>query len=97
MNFFKSLFGPKPAPPRNLLPLKVKCRRCGEIIEARVDLSNDLSIDYDEAGHAVYHCRKGLVGRQQCYQTLEVELQFDANRRLIERQISGGEFVEDTH
>ena len=50
MNFFKSLFGPKPAPPRNLLPLKVKCRRCGEIIESRVDMSNDLSLDYDEAG-----------------------------------------------
>lgn len=95
MNFFKSLFSKPAAPARNLLPLKVKCRRCGEIIEARVDLSNDLSIDYDEAGHAVYHCRKGLVGRQQCYQTLEVELQFDANRRLIDRHISGGEFVEE--
>ncbi len=95
MNFFKSLFGPKPAPPRNLLPLKVKCRRCGEIIESRVDMSNDLSLDYDEAGHALYHCHKGLVGRQHCYQTIEVELQFDANRRVIDRHISNGEFVEE--
>lgn len=95
MNFFKSLFGPKPAPPRNLLPLKVRCRRCGEIITTQVDVNNDLSADYDEAGDATYHCRKGLIGQQHCYQTVEVELKFDANRRLIDRQISGGEFVEE--
>jgi len=95
MNFFKSLFSKPAAPARKLLSLKVKCRRCGEIIESRVDMSNDLSIDYDEAGHAVYHCHKGLVGRQHCYQTIEVELLFDAKRQLIDRQISGGEFVEE--
>ncbi len=95
MNFFKSLFGPKPAPPRNLLPLKVRCRRCGEIITTQVDVNNDLSVDYDEAGQTSYHCRKGLIGQQHCYQTVEVELKFDANRRLIDRQISGGEFVEE--
>jgi lysyl-tRNA synthetase class I len=94
MNFFKNLFGQKTEPARSLLPLKVRCRRCGEIIEARVDLSNELSVDYDEAGQATYHCRKGLIGQQRCYQTIEVELQFDTNRRLINRQINGGEFVD---
>ncbi|MFN8597466.1 MAG: hypothetical protein U0559_14945 [Anaerolineae bacterium] len=95
MNFFKKLFGQAAAPSRQLLPLKVRCRRCGEIIETRVDLSNDLSVDYDEAGHAAYHCRKGLIGKERCYQTIEVELRFDAERHLIDRQISGGEFVEE--
>jgi hypothetical protein len=95
MNFFKNLFGQKSGPAQTGLSLKVRCRRCGEIIETRVDLANELSVDYDEAGRATYHCRKGLIGRQQCYQTIEVELQFDANRRAIDRQISGGEFVEE--
>lgn len=95
MNFFKNLFGQKAEPARNLMPLKVRCQRCGEIIETQVDLANDLSADYDDAGQATYHCRKGLIGKGHCYQTIEVELQFDANRRVIERQISGGDFVED--
>lgn len=95
MNFLKRLFGQAAAPARSLLTVKVRCRRCGEIIATQIDLSNDLSADYDEAGVATYHCRKGLVGKQHCYQTVEVELKFDANRRLIERQISGGEFVEE--
>ena len=93
MNFLKNLFSQKTAPARSLLALKVRCRRCGEIIESRVDLANDLSVDYDEADHITYHCRKGLIGKQHCYQTIEVELKFDADRRLIDRQISGGEFV----
>lgn len=94
MNLFKNLFGKKTEPARNLLPLKVRCRRCGEIIEAHVDLFNELSVDYDEAGRAAYHCRKGLIGNQHCYQTIEVELRFDAQRHLIDRQLSGGEFVD---
>ena len=95
MNLFKNLFGKKAEPARNWLPLKVRCRRCGEIIEARVDVANELSQDYDDSGRATYHCRKGLIGNQRCYQAIEVELLFDADRRLIDRQISGGEFVED--
>lgn len=95
MNFFKNLFGQKAEPARNLMPLKVRCKRCGEIIEAQVDVSNDLSADYDEAGRVTYHCRKGLIGQQRCYQTVEVTLRFDADRRLIDRSIHGGDFVED--
>ncbi len=95
MNFLKSLFGQPALPARQRLPLKVRCQRCGEIIEAQVDVSNDLSADYDEAGRVTYHCRKGLIGKQRCYQTVEVTLRFDADRRLIDRSISGGDFVED--
>lgn len=95
MNFLKNLFSPKAEPTRNVMPLKVRCRRCGEIIEAHIDLANELSADYDDAGRATYHCRKGLIGKQHCYQTIEVELQFDADRRLIDRTIRGGDFVDD--
>ncbi len=62
MNFLKNLFGQKAAPARSMLPLKVRCRRCGEIIETHVDLANELSVDYDETDKTTYHCRKGLIG-----------------------------------
>ena len=74
----------------------VKCNRCGEVIRARVDLRNDLSIDYgEEDNQTTYFCRKTLMGEQHCFQKVEVELRFDQARKLIDRQISGGQFVEE--
>jgi hypothetical protein len=73
-----------------------KCDRCGEIIRARVDLRNDLSINYgDRDGDTTYFCRKMLIGSQNCYQQIEIELTFDASRKLIQQEIRGGKFVEE--
>ncbi len=72
---------------------QVKCKRCGEIIEGRVDVDNDLSIEYKESGD-IYHCRKVLMGAGRCYQQIEVSFTFSSSRRLTEQTISGGEFVE---
>jgi hypothetical protein len=56
-------------------------------------MSNDLSVDYD-GEREVYFVRKGLVGSGRCFQQIEVEMKFDGNKNLIEKQISGGQFVE---
>lgn len=70
----------------------VRCRRCGEVISARINLSNDLSEDDD--GHYVVH--KTLVGgARRCYARLEMSLVFDAKRQLLSREVSGGEFVTE--
>ena len=76
--------------------VSVKCGRCGEIIRARIDLRNDLSIDYgDNGGKTNYICRKTLIGEGRCFQRVEVKLTFDKNRQLIDRGISGGDFVNE--
>ena len=75
--------------------LAVKCNRCGEIIHSRVDLRNDLSIDYNDNGKTTYNCRKILIGDSYCFQRVEVILKFDKNRNLIDRQIMGGTFVDE--
>ncbi len=69
--------------------LYARCRRCGEVIRSRIDLRNDLS-PRDEGGYTV---TKTLVGSRLCFQRLEVTLTFDDNRRLVEQEISGGEFA----
>ena len=81
------------------LPIRVRSARCGEILETHVDLHNDLSARFDEQGRVTgYYVRKLLQGsgRNRCFDTVEVELLFDAHRNLVERHIHGGEFVEDT-
>jgi hypothetical protein len=65
------------------------------VIRAQVNLSNDLSVEYDDKGNVTsYFCRKVVIGKQRCYQPIEVTLTFDANRKLVERKIKDGKFVE---
>lgn len=92
---FFSPTGPRKAPDYSSY-ITVRCNRCGEIIQARIDLRNDLSIDYGEtASGNMYYCRKVLIGEQRCYQPIEVKLTYDSRHKLIERQITGGEFVDE--
>jgi len=79
-----------------LYPVKVKCDRCGEILTARLNLANDLSVEYDSSGSPQsYACRKIIQGGGRCFQTIEVILRFDSRRRLIEKEIHGGTFAEE--
>ena len=73
--------------------VNVRCNRCGEVITTRVDMMNDLSKDFDTGQ---YWTRKVLVGsgEARCFQQIEVTLTFDKNKRLIERTIVGGQFLE---
>ena len=97
MKFFKKLaqvFSPPPVE-TPVYWIRARCNRCGEVIQTRVNLHNDLSLDYAESGEASYVCRKLLIGEGHCFQRLEVELTFDANRKLTNRTITGGVFVEE--
>ena len=58
-----------------------------------MNIAIDPSLEY-EGETPVYICRKVLIGSGHCYQQVEVSLKFDANRKLLDRQISGGEFFE---
>jgi hypothetical protein len=98
MGFFKkfgSFFSAKPAEDQVSFYIKVKCNRCGEEIQTRINLYNDLSIEYDDSGNTSgYICRKVIVGGQRCYQPIDASLTFDSDRRLVDKQITGGQFVE---
>ena len=94
MGFLKKLFSGTPTKrDKNYYTFNVKCTRCGEVIEGRVDLDNDLSLEYED-DHSVYFVRKGLMGNNRCFQQIEVELKFDSSRQLIEQQVTGGTFIE---
>jgi DNA-directed RNA polymerase subunit N (RpoN/RPB10) len=72
----------------------VRCMRCGEVIEGKINVYNDPSVEYGADGKATYFCRKVLVGAGSCYQQIEVSFRLDEGRRVLERTISGGEFVD---
>ena len=90
-NLFRS-----PRPASRYFPLEGRCKRCGEAIQGQVDLYNDLSMEWDEGGsNPRYICRKVLMGEGTCFQQIEVLLTFDTERKLKERQISGGTFQDE--
>ena len=92
MSFLKKLFsGGSASAQSDLLTFTVKCARCGETIEGRINPTTDLSTNDDSTG---YFVRKVVMGSGRCFQRIEVEMQFDANRKLLEKQIHGGTFVE---
>lgn len=96
LHFFRNLFSGKPRPAHKEYYLfEARCLRCGEILQGRVDLANDLSVDY-EGDQAVYHCRKVLMGdgKNLCFAQVEVSLKFNAGHsKVLDRQIVGGTFV----
>jgi len=95
MGFLKNLFGGTPVKPeKHYYTFQVKCNRCGEIIEGRIDLDNDLSIEY-ENNREVYYVRKGLLGSSgRCFQQIEVEIKFSSTKAVIEENVQGGKIVE---
>jgi hypothetical protein len=97
MKFFKKLFGGGGSSGSNgrYFTYSVKCKRCGEIIEGRVDVNNDLSVEY-EGNREIYYVRKVLIGDggTHCYQKIEVGLKFNKDRELLEKTVENGVFVE---
>ena len=93
MGFLKKLFSGEPAKPdKHYYTFKVKCNRCGEIIEGRVDLDNDLSMTDEGNG---FYARKMLMGdSNRCFQRIEVELNFTSDRQITEKTVTSGTFVE---
>lgn len=97
MSFFKrlgQLFGTG-AQETPTMWVYARCKRCKEKIAARINLYNDLSLDYVD-DKPVYFCRKVLVGQEKlCFQRVEVHLKFDKERKLIDQEISGGKFISE--
>jgi hypothetical protein len=93
MGFLKNLFFPS-RPSGTFYSFSVKCKRCGETIQGQVNVYNEPSLELDEKGKPFYTCRKVLIGNGYCFQRIEVIFKFDEGRRVLDRQINGGEFVE---
>ena len=71
--------------------IHVRCDACGEVIEARINPTSELSLADDGDG---YFVRKVLVGRQ-CFRPIEVQLRYaDLGKREIHRAVKGGTSVD---
>jgi len=77
------------APPDKIYITYARCRRCGEMLKARINLQNDLSLQDD----GFYIVNKTLIGENLCFERIEISLTFNKNKELIDQFISRGEFI----
>jgi len=94
MEFFRKLFSGgarRSDGDRVGLYFYVKPNGCQEIVRVRIDSNNDPSLADD---NTTYFVRKMVRGTSyQCNREAELELFFDANRRLSDQKITGGTLV----
>jgi hypothetical protein len=93
VNIFKTLFFSKEFQ-GDFYIFSAKCNRCGEVIPGKIHIYNDPGMGVDKNGANCLVCRKVLIGNEHCYQPIEVIFRFDEGRRVIEREITGGEFIK---
>ncbi len=69
--------------------LYVRCNKCGARTRVRVSLANDLSMEDDG-----YILRKEIVDNR-CFRLMHAEIRFDERRRVVSRELTGGEFISE--
>lgn len=97
MRWLKRFFTARPRQPANTaLWLYVRCSRCGEAIQVRVDRRYDLASEWRDPGEPgpAYTVHKDIVG-EGCFQRISVDVGFDAGFRIVEQQIRGGAFLTE--
>ena len=97
MGWLTRLFSRRTAPVADTaLWIYVRCRRCDEAIRVRADRRYDLVSDMLDPGEAgpAYTMHKDIVG-ERCYQRIAVDLAFDRRQQIVDRKITGGEFLSE--
>ncbi|MBN1967608.1 MAG: hypothetical protein JW910_23330 [Anaerolineae bacterium] len=91
MDFLKRLFGGGGEGDRGMY-FYIRSRRSGEIVRVRLD-PNQFSQQIEGTDTVGYFIHKTVVG-QRSFERMEAEFHFDRNRRLTDKSVTGGEFVE---
>jgi len=71
---------------------RIKCGKCGEIVEIKVFPDRDLNPTYEDEGPC-YTLRKEVMD-SKCFQIMVLNAEFDSSCKELNRDISGGKFVD---
>ena len=73
--------------------LNVRCSVCGEEFHLFTNTSTDLFQNFDAQGGLSYSLKKEIVG-VHCRNLIQVRMEFDGAKKLLEKEIENGEFIE---
>lgn len=73
---------------------EIKCGKCGERLKVAVNKNTDLEDQYlDKTGDGVAYTLKKEAMDGNCFSLMTITAAFDADKRLLSREITGGEFI----
>jgi hypothetical protein len=91
MNFLKKLFGGGMSSDSGMY-FYIRSRRSGEIVQVRLDPHQLTPDEYSGDAVSSYYAHKTVVG-QRSFERMDADFRFDGNKRLVEKTVTGGEFV----
>jgi hypothetical protein len=95
MDFLKKLFGggggARVSGDPDGLYYYVRPNGCEEVVRVRVNRYNDLSLTDDGKTLWAHKLARGV----KCRQSVELDLYYDANRKLTNSEVSGGTLVTE--
>ena len=98
MDFFKRLFGGGGASAgstsssdKDGMYYYVKPNDCSEVVQVRININNDLSLEDDGSGYFVRKTARGTT--YKCTRSAELLLSYNKNRQLQNTEIEGGTLV----
>jgi hypothetical protein len=72
-----------------VMHIYVRCRRCGELIDLRMDRRFDLLPEYGQNLIVGYSANKDILGNK-CYNLIRVHIDYNAEFRQRSFQVEGG-------
>jgi hypothetical protein len=90
MNFIKKFFKKLKEGNKDFIFIKLKCSKCGEILNIRINKLYELEQDFDEGG---YILNKEAMD-SKCFKIIKVRGKFDNFKNLKEITAEGGEIIE---
>ena len=93
-NLLKTLFPKKQNALRsdNIIVFKIKCLHCGKIVSVRINKDYDRQQDLDSSNGG--YILKKEVQDSTCFRIMKLEARFNSFDQIIEKNITGGEFIE---
>lgn len=89
-DYIKKIFGP--ANRGNLMNFYLKDKKCGEKIRLLVRKSYDIQRIYEDSDQADYRLKKVVICNN-CYNKIDVRIDFDKRYNIIDSEINGGEII----
>lgn len=79
---------------KDIISFDIKCGKCGEKIKVMVNKNTDLEDQYLDEGESgvAYTLRKEAMD-DKCFSLMTITASFDRDKNLLNKDISGGEFI----
>ncbi|MEN2983893.1 MAG: hypothetical protein ABDH25_02570 [Dictyoglomaceae bacterium] len=94
LKWLKKLFSPPPFSPQTF-DIKVKCKRCGEIISVRIRPREESNPEFGSNDEIIkYELWKDILG-EKCPNLMRLHVEFKPNWDIISQEVEGGEIMKE--